>query len=110
MPRKALERTNTSWRISAEAQQLLESMAEKLGLSQSAVFEQAIREKAQREKVTGPSQTEPAMDRQETARARFQELIEKARAGFDDMTPEEVEEEVRRAVAESRENRRAGRH
>jgi predicted transcriptional regulator len=109
MPRRIVERTNTSWRISVEAKRLLELMAEKLGVSQSAVFEQAIREKARREKVMATTRIAPTVDRQEAARARFQELIEKARAGFDDLTSEEVEEEVKRAVAEARENRRARR-
>ena len=85
-------------------------MAEKQGISQSAVFEQAIREKARREKLKLPDPTTQVADERETARARFQELIEKARAGFDDLTPEEIEEEVKRAVAEARENRRTGRH
>jgi predicted transcriptional regulator len=110
MPRRVVERTNTSWRITVEAKQLLELMAEKLGVSQSAVFEQAIREKARREKVTVTNPIAPTVDRQEAARARFRELIEKARTGFDDLTPEEVEEEVKRAVAEAREDRRARRH
>jgi hypothetical protein len=106
MPRRVVERTNTSWRISVEAKRLLELMAEKLGVSQSAVFEQAIREKARRAKVKLPDPTTPASGQQEAARQRFQELIEKARAGFDDLTAEEIESEVRRAVAEARENRR----
>jgi len=46
MAKQRVEKQNTSWRISVEAERLLELMAEKLGISQSAVFEQAIREKA----------------------------------------------------------------
>src|SRR5260370_16967773 len=42
MPRKRIERQNTSWRISVEAKRLLELMAERLGTSQSALFEAAI--------------------------------------------------------------------
>jgi hypothetical protein len=51
MPRKRIERQNTSWRISVEAKRLLELMAERSGTSQSAVFEAAIREKARRERI-----------------------------------------------------------
>jgi hypothetical protein len=35
--------------------------------------------------------------------------MEKARAGFADLTAEEIEREVQRAVAEVRQSRRAGR-
>jgi hypothetical protein len=112
MGRKAVERTNTSWRISVEAKRLLELMAEKLGVSQSAVFEQAIREKARREKVTVPDGRDSAAEaqRKEAARQRLVELLEKARAGFDDLTPEEIEREVSIAREEARESLRARGH
>jgi len=41
----------TSARLSAEAKRLLELLSRKLGISQAAVLELAIREKAQRENV-----------------------------------------------------------
>jgi hypothetical protein len=107
MPRKALERTNTSWRISVEAKHLLELMAEELGTSQSAVFEQAIREKARRMKITMSSVT---ADRQAAAREQFLALLEQAhRNDSADLTPEELEHEVTRAHEEAREILRARR-
>jgi hypothetical protein len=122
MGKQPVERRNTSWRISAEAKRLLELLAEKAGTSQSAVFEQAIREKARREQVTldeepatsatiGGARREAAAitpEKREAARGRFRQLVEKARAGFADLTPEAIEREVARAVADVRESRRAG--
>jgi hypothetical protein len=113
MPKNAPPKQKTSVAISAEARQLLVLMAEKSGISQSAVLELAIREKARREKVA-PNSGAPASpavtpERQEAARERFRELMEKARAGFADLTPEEIERAVHRAVAEVRQSRRAGR-
>jgi hypothetical protein len=121
MARKPVERQNTSWRISVEAKRLLERMAERSAISQAAVLEQAIREKARREKIaldgepatpaTGRSACREAAatpEEREAARERFRQLVEKARAGFADLTPEEIEGEVALAVAEVRQNRRAG--
>lgn len=52
MPRRSgPEKQATSVRVSAEAKRLMESLAEKLGVSQSAVFELAIRQLARREKL-----------------------------------------------------------
>lgn len=53
MPRKknAVERASTSIRLTAEGARLLKALAERLGVSQSAVMELAIREKAQKENV-----------------------------------------------------------
>jgi hypothetical protein len=100
----------TSVVLSTEARELLLQMARESGLSQSAVLELAIREKAGRENVTVTGSGAAATaGRQAAARARFRELVEKARAGFADLTPEEIEHEVDRAVAEVRESRRAGR-
>jgi hypothetical protein len=116
--RKRIERQNTSWRISMEAKRLLDRMAERSAISQAAVLEQAIREKARREKVTlggepitgaaGEAERQEAVstatpEQREAARERFRQLEEKARAGFADLTPEEIEGEVARAVAEVRE-------
>jgi hypothetical protein len=42
--------------------------------------------------------------------ARLWDLIESVRARFADLTPEEIEREIERALAEARESRRAGRH
>jgi predicted transcriptional regulator len=105
MPRKAIERTNTSWRISIEAKRLLELMAEELGTSQSAVFEQAIREKARRMKITIPTVTG---DGQAAARERFLALLEQAHWNDPgDLTPEELEHEVTLAHEEARKVLRA---
>jgi hypothetical protein len=41
--------------------------------------------------------------------ARLWDLIESVRARFADLTPEEIEREIERALAEARESRRAGR-
>jgi len=41
----------TSLRLTSEAKQLLQALAKKLGISQSAVIEIAIRDKAKREQV-----------------------------------------------------------
>jgi predicted transcriptional regulator len=107
MPRKAVERTNTSWRISVEAKRLLELMAEELGTSQSAVFEQAIREKARRMKITIPSVT---ADGRAAARERILALLEQAhRNDPGDLTPEELEHEVTLAHEDAREILRARR-
>ena len=45
-------KTPTSMRLSTEAKRLLRLIADKLGISQSAVHELAIREKAKREEIT----------------------------------------------------------
>jgi predicted transcriptional regulator len=45
------EKLATSVRVSAEAKRLMESLAEKLGISQSAVFELAVRQLAKQEKL-----------------------------------------------------------
>jgi hypothetical protein len=107
-------RQKTSVVLSAEARELLLQMARESGLSQSAVLELAIREKAGRESITvtgsgSAVRLAATARRQAAARARFRELVEKARAGFADLTPEEIEREVDCAVAEVRESRRAGR-
>jgi hypothetical protein len=119
MARKPIERQNTSWRISVEAKRLLERMAERSAISQAAVLEQAIREKARREKIVldGELAAPPASgsvrgeaitpEEREAARERLRQLVEKARAGFADMTPEEIESEVAVAAAEVRQGRRA---
>jgi hypothetical protein len=113
MPKNAAPKQKTSVALSAEARQLLTLMAQRSGISQSAVLELAIREKAKREKVSLNSGALASQavtsDRQEAARERFRELVGKARAGFTDLTPEEIEREVQRAVAEVRQSRRAGR-
>jgi hypothetical protein len=113
MPTNGAPKQKTSVALSAEARQLLALMATKSGISQSAVLELAIREKAKREKVAlnsgGLASHAVTPDRQEAARERFRELVAKARAGFTDLTPEEIEREVQRAVAEVRQSRRAGR-
>ena len=44
----------TSMRLSAEAKRLLLLLAQKLGISQSAVHELAIRDKAKQEGVSSP--------------------------------------------------------
>ncbi len=111
---------DASWRISAEAQRLLELLARKAGTSQAVVFEQAIREKAEREQVVveeGPPAaaglpTPPPFPPEQRAAAmdRFRQLTEKARAADPgDLTPEEIENEVGRAIAEVREEQRARR-
>ncbi len=41
----------TAFRLSAEARRLLEVLSEKLGVTQAAIVELAIREKAQKESV-----------------------------------------------------------
>ncbi len=41
----------TSIRLSEDAKRLIELMSEKLGISQSAIIELAIREKAKHEKI-----------------------------------------------------------
>lgn len=41
----------TSWRPSIEAKRLLQKLADKLGITQKAVLELAVREKAKREKI-----------------------------------------------------------
>lgn len=53
MPRKKMleEKKKTSFQVSQEGKRLLEALSTKLGISQSAVFETAIREKAKKEKV-----------------------------------------------------------
>jgi hypothetical protein len=51
MPLKGAAKQKTSVAISAEARRLLALMAERSGISQSAVLELAIRERAKREKV-----------------------------------------------------------
>jgi hypothetical protein len=113
MPRNGTPKQKTSVAISAEARRLLALMAERSGISQSAVLELAIRERAKREKVELSSSALASAaitpEQQIAARERFRELMEKARAGFADMTAEEIEREVQRAVAEVRQSRRAGR-
>lgn len=104
MPRKRFERQNTSWRISVEAERLLELMAEKLGTSQSAVFEAAIREKARREKVTladraatnGP-ESQQATEPVTPAALDLRPLAERVRAGDED-----ARVELRRIIADLR--------
>ena len=53
MPRKkgADPKMKTSIQISEEGKRLLELLSKRLGVSQSAIMELAIREKAKREKV-----------------------------------------------------------
>lgn len=104
MPRKRIERQNTSWRISTEAKRLLELMAESLGTSQSAVFEAAIREKARRERITLPDraagnspESRPATVAEAPAALDLRPLAERIRAG-----DEEAAEELRRAIADLR--------
>jgi predicted transcriptional regulator len=46
-----MKKTPTSIRMSDEGKRLLEALAEKLGISQAAVLELAIREMAKREEV-----------------------------------------------------------
>src|SRR5437868_13455123 len=95
MPRKRIERQNTSWRISVEAKRLLELMAERLGTSQSAVFEAAIREKARRERVTPEDRVangrvnEPAVAAETPAALDLRPLAERLRSG-DDAAAEEL--------------------
>jgi hypothetical protein len=57
MPKKAARKPDTSLSLGAQARQLLALLAEKSGMSPSAVLESAIREKAQREQVRTPGQT-----------------------------------------------------
>jgi hypothetical protein len=104
MPRKRVERQNTSWRISVEAKRLLELMAEKAGTSQSAVFEAAIREKARREKVTlehragaNSSESRRATSPAPPATLDLRPLAERIRSG-----DEEAAEELRRVIADLR--------
>ena len=49
-----MKKLPTSLRLSPEAKRLLAALAERLGVSQSAVIELAIREKADREGVRCP--------------------------------------------------------
>jgi hypothetical protein len=100
--KQRVERRSTSWRISAEAQRLLELMAAKLGVSQSAVFEQAIREKAGRENVTmeadaanGTQRRPPeSTPEQRAAAERLRQIVEKAREASGSIDPEAVRREV----------------
>ena len=103
MTKPRVERRSTSWRISVEAQRLLELMAERMGVSQSAVFEQAIREKAQREKVTldahptdgtSSAPATPTLTPEEIAAVeRLRQLAQKVRAG-EDVPSEEIQREM----------------
>jgi predicted transcriptional regulator len=55
MPRRRdpVQKVSTSVRLTQEGKRLLDALAEKLGISQSAALEIAIREKARKEKVVG---------------------------------------------------------
>jgi predicted transcriptional regulator len=123
MPRKAAPKQTTSVAISAEARQLLALMAEKSGISPSAMLEMAIRERADREKVivtddtaangaraqssgTPPQPEQPDAD----WRAQFESLVEKMRRNVPEQwSPEELERQIALACAEVRESRRADR-
>lgn len=103
MTQKRVDRENTGWRISVEAKRLLERMAERSAISQTAVLEQAIREKAYREQVTlagddakGAVSQAPtaALTPEETAAVeRLRQLAQQVRAGEEVPT-----EEIRRAM------------
>jgi predicted transcriptional regulator len=47
----ATDKKSTTYRLTDDARRMLVAMAERLGISQSAVLELAIREKAKREGV-----------------------------------------------------------
>ena len=101
-----------SIRLAPEVQQMLVRLSEKSGLTQAAWLEKMIRREAKRGRITveeGEAPAAPAVapEKQAAARARFQELMEKARAGFTDLTDEEIEAEVRLAQQEAREILRA---
>jgi hypothetical protein len=104
MPRKRIERQNTSWRISVEAKRLLELMAERLGTSQSAVFEAAIREKARRERIAledraaaSGRESRPATAAETPAALDLRLLAQRIRSG-----DESAGEELRRVIADRR--------
>jgi predicted DNA-binding protein len=110
--RSALPRQSVSIRLMPEVKRMLALLSEKNGLTQAAWLESMIRREAKRERVTAEEDeastaTAATTERQEAARARFQELMEKARAGFTDLTDEEIEAEVRLAQQEAREILRA---
>jgi hypothetical protein len=91
-----------------EGIELLQELARRRGASAAALVRQLVREEAERLGIAVP----PAhtQEKQEAARERFRQLLEKARSGpAGSLTPEEVEREVALARAEVRESRRAGR-
>lgn len=104
MPRKRIERQNTSWRISVEAKRLLELMAERLGTSQSAVFEAAIREKARRERIAladraaaNGRESPPATAAETPAALDLRCLAQRIQSG-----DEAAAEDLRRVIADLR--------
>jgi Ribbon-helix-helix protein, copG family len=90
-----------------EGMALLHELARRRGTSAAALMRQLVREEAAR---TGIATEAAAPERQQAARERFRQLLEKARSGpAGDLTPEEIEREVTIARTEVRESRRAGR-